>query len=53
LGRARRAPRLAQTIVALIEPAKTFCLARHASGQPKHPLNVAQDTKPGRFVLER
>ena len=36
-------------VVALLDPAKTFCLARNASGQPKHPLYVAQNTMPVRF----
>ena len=38
-------------VVALLDPEKTFCLARNASGQPKHPLYVAQKTKPVRFAL--
>lgn len=37
-------------VVALLDPQKTFCLARNASGQPKHPLYVAQKTKPVRFA---
>lgn len=37
-------------VVALLDAAKTFCLARNASGQPKHPLYVAQKTKPVRFA---
>lgn len=36
-------------VVALLDPEKTFCLARNASGQPKHPLYVAQKTKPVRY----
>ncbi len=34
---------------ALLDPAKTFCLARNASGQPKHPLYVGAGTQPVRF----
>ena len=36
-------------VVALLDPRKTYCLARNASGQPKHPLYVAQTTRPVRF----
>lgn len=36
-------------VLGLIEPAKVFCLARNASGQPKHPLYVAGDTSPQPF----
>ena len=37
-------------VAALLDPQKTFCLARNASGQPKHPLYVAQRTRPVRFA---
>ncbi|MDD2762613.1 MAG: hypothetical protein PHE83_01410 [Opitutaceae bacterium] len=33
-----------------LDPKKTFCLERNASGQPKHPLYVAQNTAPRPFV---
>jgi hypothetical protein len=33
-------------IVRLLDPRKTVCLARNASGQPKHPLYVARATRP-------
>lgn len=34
---------------ALLDPKKTFCLERNASGQPKHPLYVAKTAKPLAF----
>lgn len=37
-------------IVKLLDPRKTVCLARNASGQPKHPLYVAKKTVPLPFV---
>ena len=36
-------------VLELLDPAKVYCLARNASGQPKHPLYIAQQTKPVRF----
>jgi hypothetical protein len=36
-------------IIALLDPAKTCCLARNASGQPKHPLYVGAAALPLRF----
>jgi len=38
-----------EQVRALLDPAKTFCLVRNASGQPKHPLYVAQRTRPALF----
>ncbi len=37
-------------VQALLDPRKTFCLARNASGQPKHPLYVARTTRPVRYA---
>ena len=36
-------------VLALLDPAKVYCLARNASGQPKHPLYVAQKNQPVRY----
>ena len=35
-----------QQVLALLEPRKTYCLERNASGQPKHPLYVARKAVP-------
>jgi hypothetical protein len=35
-----------EQVLALLDPGKTCCLGRNASGQPKHPLYVAQRTQP-------
>ena len=40
----------AEAVRRLLDPEKTCCLVRNASGQPKHPLYVAQKTKPVRFA---
>lgn len=37
-------------VLRLLDPAKTFCLERNASTQPKHPLYVAKATKPSLFL---
>ena len=37
-------------VVTLLDPRKTVCLARNASGQPKHPLYVARKTAPLPFT---
>ncbi|MEY4938711.1 MAG: hypothetical protein RIQ93_446 [Verrucomicrobiota bacterium] len=37
-------------VLRLLDPAKTFCLQRNASTQPKHPLYVAKATKPALFL---
>ncbi len=37
-------------VVNLLDPRKTVCLARNASGQPKHPLYVAKKTVPVPFA---
>lgn len=37
-------------VSALLDPGKTFCLARNASGQPKHPLYVARTTQLVRYA---
>jgi len=36
-------------LLALLDPAKVFCLGCNASGQPKHPLYVAGKTEPTAF----
>ncbi|HUJ45239.1 MAG TPA: DUF1643 domain-containing protein [Opitutaceae bacterium] len=33
-------------VLARLDPRKTFCLGRNASGQPRHPLYVARRTRP-------
>jgi hypothetical protein len=38
-----------EQVLALLDPAKACCLARNASGQPKHPLYVAQRSRPRRY----
>jgi hypothetical protein len=38
-----------ERVLALLDPAKAWCLACNASGQPKHPLYVAQRSRPRRY----
>ena len=33
-------------VLARLDPGRTFCLGRNASGQPRHPLYVARRTRP-------
>ena len=33
-------------VLGILDPTKTFCLGRNASGQPRHPLYVDRHTKP-------
>lgn len=39
-----------ERVLARLDHAKSFCLGRNASGQPRHPLYVAQRTVPVPFV---